>query len=82
MQPKNLNPASSAQEDELGDFDHLPDSAYVRVQMVAKIFSISLGSVWIWAKNGHLPKPTKLGPNVTGWNVGELRAVIAQRKAV
>lgn len=55
------------------DFDILPDSANVRLPVVMKLVGASRPTIWRWSKSGHLPKPKKIGPNVTGWNVGELR---------
>jgi predicted DNA-binding transcriptional regulator AlpA len=57
----------------LADFDHLPDSAYVRLPTVAALRGISPATVWRYAKSGVLPKPVKLGPNITAWRVGDLR---------
>lgn len=57
----------------LAEFDSLPDSAFVRVGVVAALYSVTTVSIWAWAKRGLIPAPRKIGPNVTGWNVGELR---------
>ena len=57
----------------LKDFDSLPDSAFVRLPVVAGLHSISTPTVWRWVKRGILPEPEKLGPGVTAWNVGKLR---------
>lgn len=59
----------------LSQFDNLPDSAYVRLPVVAALYSIGHATAWRWSKNGRLPAPYKLGENVTAWNVGELRRV-------
>lgn len=61
----------------LAAFDQLPDSAHVRLPIVAPLFSTSTATVWRWVKSGRLPAPKKLGPNTTAWNVGELRRVMA-----
>jgi predicted DNA-binding transcriptional regulator AlpA len=61
----------------LADFDHLPNSAHVRVAIVAAIRGCSVPTVWRHASQGILPKPKKLG-GVTAWNVGELRAAMGQ----
>lgn len=61
----------------LVNFDKLPDSAHVRMPIVAPLFGISVPTAWRWAKDGRLPAPKKLGPNVTAWNVGELRRALA-----
>lgn len=60
----------------LAQFDQLPDSAFVRVGVVRALNgNIGNTTVWDWVKKGLLPPPQKLGPQVTAWNVGQLRAV-------
>lgn len=59
--------------DALRHFDALPDSAYVRLPVVAALRGISHMTVWRWSRCGRLPAPRKIGPKVTAWNVGELR---------
>lgn len=61
----------------LQHFDRLPDSASARVPVVAALFSVSVPTVWRWARDGRLPAPTKRG-GVTLWNVGALRAAMAE----
>lgn len=60
----------------LRDFDSLPDSAGVRLPVVAALKNIAPITVWRWSKCGLLPTPTKTG-NVTVWNVGALRRMQA-----
>ena len=62
----------------LANFDNLPQSAYVRLPIVAALHGIGPATVWRWVKAGRLCAPKKIGPNVTAWNVGELRAHLAQ----
>jgi len=62
----------------LAQFDDLPDSANVRLPVVAALNGISAPTVWRWVKSGRLPAPKKLGPNTTVWNVGSLRRVMAE----
>lgn len=57
----------------LAQFDDLPDSASVRLPVVAALNGISAPTVWRWVKAGRLPAPRKAGPNTTVWSVGELR---------
>lgn len=57
----------------LAQFDQLPDSASVRLPVVAALNGISAPTVWRWVKAGLLPAPKKLGPNTTVWSVGDLR---------
>lgn len=64
---------------ELENFDRLPDAGYVRLPVVAGLLGCSASAVWRNVKSGHLPAPVKLTPNITGWRVSDLRAVLAQR---
>lgn len=66
--------------DALKFFDVLPDSASVRQPVVQALYACSAASVWRGVKAGRIPKPRKLSPRTTCWNVGELRqALIAVR---
>lgn len=66
----------------LVNFDRLPDSAHVRLPVVAAWRSCSPASVWRHVKAGLLPAPVKLGPNTTAWRVGDLRRVAAAGRAL
>jgi predicted DNA-binding transcriptional regulator AlpA len=57
----------------LAQFDQLPDSAHVRLPVVAGLRGVSAATVWRHVKAGLLPAPVKLGPNTTAWRVGDLR---------
>lgn len=59
-------------------FDALPDAAHVRLPMVATLYATSPSNVWRWVQEGLIPKPRKLGPQTTVWNVGELRRALAK----
>lgn len=67
MTPTNI-PAA------LANFDKLPDSAHVRLPIVAALRGTSPATVWRHVKAGLIPQPVKLGPNTTAWRVGDLRA--------
>lgn len=60
----------------LANFDSLPDSAYVRQPVVEALFACSSASVWRGVSAGRIPKPKKLSPRTTCWNVGELRVAL------
>jgi predicted DNA-binding transcriptional regulator AlpA len=66
-------PRATIIPDALKNFDQLPDSANVRLPVVAALFACSPATVWRWAKAGIIPKPKSLGGKTTVWNVGELR---------
>jgi prophage regulatory protein len=63
------------QREQIRRFDDLPDSAYVRFPVVCALFAISIATAWRRVKEGKLPKPVKLGPRVTAFNVGSIREV-------
>lgn len=64
--------------DALKNFNLLPDSANVRQPVVQGLFCCSAATVWRMVKRGSLPAPRKLSQRITGWNVGELRKVLAE----
>lgn len=61
----------------LKNFDSLPDSASVRQPVVQGLYACSSASVWRGVKSGRIPRPRKLSPRTTCWNVGELRQALA-----
>ncbi len=66
----------------LEGFDRLPDSAHVRIPVVQALYACSDESVRRGVKAGRIPKPHKLGPRVTAWRVGDLRAALSKLTAV
>lgn len=63
----------------LANFDQLPDSAQVRLPVVAALHDVAPVTIWRWCKLGLLPAPSKKG-GVTSWNVGELRKAMASKR--
>ncbi len=61
-----------AHQNSLEAFDRLPDSAHVRLPVVAALHGIATVTVWRWSLQGKLPAPHRRG-RITTWNVGELR---------
>jgi predicted DNA-binding transcriptional regulator AlpA len=49
---------------------------YVRAKQIAKDKSISISTVWRWAREGILPKPIKLTSRTTVWRAVEVDAAI------
>jgi predicted DNA-binding transcriptional regulator AlpA len=63
---------------ELANFDQLPDSGFVRLPVVRGLYGFPAPStIWRAVRAGRIPAPTKLGPNITAWRVGDLRAALA-----
>jgi prophage regulatory protein len=54
---------------------------YLTDEQVAARYTISRMTVWRWAREGRLPRPVKLGPNVTRWVQAELEANEAELHA-
>lgn len=63
----------------LAQFDNLPDSAFIRLPVLKRLFGISAASVWRGCKNGTIPKPSKISERCTAWNVGQVRAALAAK---
>jgi predicted DNA-binding transcriptional regulator AlpA len=61
-------------------FDELPDSAKVRVRVVAALEGCCTATVWRRVQFGLLPSPERIG-NTTVWRVGDLRKTWAQRRS-
>ena len=63
----------------LANFDQLPNSAYIRLPVLKRLYGISAASCWRGVKNGTIPKPSKLSERCTAWNVGLIRAALAAK---
>ena len=64
--------------DTLRNLDDLPDCALVSDRVVAALMQSSRQTIWRWSREGRLPKPVKLGANLTRWQVGPLREALAK----
>ncbi len=60
----------------LSDFDHLPNSAHVRLPVVMALLGCSRATVWRRVKEGCWPAPLKFGGRMALWNVGDLRTLL------
>jgi predicted DNA-binding transcriptional regulator AlpA len=81
MKAKQHDPADSSVPPALRHFDSMPDSAFVRVGVVAQLRGTSITTVWRHAAAGLLPKPVKVSEGVTGWRVGDLRRCLPGQRA-
>ncbi len=64
--------------DALAHFDSLPDSAYVPGPVVDGLFGFSRWTRIRRVKDGALPAPKRTSPGFDAFNVGELRAKLAE----
>lgn len=63
----------------LASFDSLPDSAYIRLPVLKRLYGISAASCWRGVKKSTIPKPVKISERCTAWNVGQVRAALAAK---
>ena len=68
----NLSPA-------LANFDAMPNSAYIRLPVIKALYGVSSATIWRGVKIGTIPKPSKLSERCTAWNVGLVRAALAEK---
>lgn len=58
----------------------LPETGFVRLPEVLKVFPVSKSTWWQGVKDGRFPKPVKLGPKITAWRVDDIRGLIASKQ--
>lgn len=66
----------------LAQFDNLPDSAYIRLPVLKRLYGVSAATIWRGVKNGSIVAPAKLSERCTAWNVGKVRAALAAKAGV
>lgn len=62
----------------------LPESGFLRLPQIIgdtkrgipAIIPVSKSAWWAGVKTGRFPKPVKLGPRTTAWNVSQILALI------
>ncbi len=65
----------------LEHFDELPDSAHVRLPVMCRLYGCGPATVWRHVRLKLLPPPVHLGPKISGWNVGVIRADLKTKSA-
>lgn len=58
----------------------LPETGFVRLPEVLKVFPVSKSTWWAGVKDGRYPKPVKLGPKITAWRVEDIKELIASKQ--
>ena len=53
-----------------------PNERLLRVKEVAGYFGVAVSTVWLWNKQGKIPKPFKLTPSTTVWKNSDIQAHI------
>jgi len=59
----------------------IPETGFVRLPEVLKVFPVSKSTWWAGVKEDRFPQPVKLGPKITAWRVEDIRALIASLSA-
>jgi prophage regulatory protein len=57
-------------------YEALPDTGFVRLPAVLKIFPVSKSTWWNGIKSGRFPAGHKLSPGITAWRVEDIRALL------
>jgi len=60
---------------DLYNFDDLPNSAHVDVRTVAALFGCRVPTIWARLRRKEIPEPRRFGAH-TRWNVGDLRKAL------
>jgi prophage regulatory protein len=63
----------------------LPADGFVRLSSIigpGGPIPVSKSTWWKGIQQGRFPKPVKLGPRVTAWRVGDIRALIERGVAI
>tara|TARA_Y100000588_G_scaffold249176_1_gene263671 strand:+ start:521 stop:718 length:198 start_codon:yes stop_codon:yes gene_type:complete len=55
----------------------LPETGFVRLPTILKVFPVSKSTWWAGVKAERYPQPVKLGPKITAWRVEDIRRLIA-----
>jgi predicted DNA-binding transcriptional regulator AlpA len=72
-QPSNITVVNNI-PDALANLDLMPNTAFVRLPVVAMAYGYSKATVWRNVKKGTMPKPVKISERCTAWNVGLIKA--------
>jgi len=59
----------------------LPETGFVRLPQILKIFPVSSSTWWCGVRSGRFPAAIKLGANTTAWRVEDIRRLLAQAVA-
>lgn len=59
------------------NYQILPETGFVRLPQVLKVFPVSKSTWWAGVKSGIYPQPVKLGPKMTAWRIEDIRNLIA-----
>ena len=55
----------------------LPETGFVRLPEVLKVFPVSKSTWWGGVKDGRFPKGVKLSEKITAWRVEDIKELIS-----
>ena len=58
----------------------LPETGFLRLPQVLKVYPVSKSTWWAGVKKGRYPPSVKLGPKMTAWRVEDIRELIASQQ--
>lgn len=59
----------------------LPETGFVRLPTILKVFPVSRSTWWAGVKDGRFPKGVKLSEKITAWRVEDIRALLESHGA-
>jgi prophage regulatory protein len=54
----------------------LPLEGYVRLDVILRTIPVGRSTWWAGVKSGRFPTGVKIGPRMTAWRVGDIRALM------
>ncbi len=61
---------------------NLPETGFVRLPIILKLFPIGRSTWWQGVKDGKYPKPVKLGERTTAWRVEDIKSLIESYSSI
>ena len=58
------------------NYNQLPETGFLRLPSVLKVFPVSKSTWWAGVKEGRYPQPVKLGPKITAWRAEDIHKLI------
>jgi len=58
------------------------NTRFLSVTQMAERYSVSPDTVWRWTREGYIPAPIKINPQITRWRLDEVEARDAAREPV
>lgn len=82
MSQRVATDTSKAIKEALANFDLSPNSAFIRLPIITRLYGVSAATIWRGVRNGSIPKPCHPTERTTAWNVGIIRADLAFKAGV